>query len=78
MAPRSFFLRENSLYLDGFDPLVKGVATKTDLMLDRYIAYRAEVGNPMTRKELIEAARYAESMGGYGRQVAKSIAARIQ
>jgi len=77
MAPRSFFLRENSLYLDGFDPLIRGVAKKTDLMLDRYIAYRAEVGNPMSQKELVDAARYAASMGGYGRQVAKSIAARI-
>jgi spermidine synthase len=77
MAPRSFFLRENSLYLDGLDPLVKGVPKKTDLMLDRYIAYRAEVGNPITRKELVDAARYAVSMGGYGRQVAKSIFARI-
>jgi hypothetical protein len=47
-------------------------------MLDRYIAYQAAVGNPMSRKGLVEAARYAVSMGGYGRQVAKSIAARIQ
>jgi len=77
MAPRSFFLRENSLYLDRFDPLIRGVAKKTDLMLDRYIAYRAEVGNPMSKKELVDAARYAASMGGYGRQVAKSIVARI-
>jgi hypothetical protein len=46
-------------------------------MLDRYIAYRAEVGNPMSQKELVDAARYAVSMGGYGRQVAKSIVARI-
>jgi hypothetical protein len=77
MAPRSFFLRENSLYLDSFDPLIRGVAKKTDLMLDRYIAYRAEVGNPMSQKELVDAARYAVSMGGYGRQIAKSIVARI-
>jgi len=47
-------------------------------MLDRYIAYRAEVGNPISRKELVDAARYAVSMGGYGRLVAKSIAARIR
>jgi len=78
MAPRSFFLGENSLYLDRFDPLIRGVAKKTDLMLDRYIAYRAEVGNPISRKELVDAARYAVSMGGYGRQVAKSIVARIR
>ena len=78
MAPRSFFLRENSLYLDSFDPLIKGVAKKTDLMLDRYIAYRAEVGNPISQKELVDAARYAVSMGGYGPKVAKSIAARIR
>ena len=78
MAPRSFFLREVSLYLDSFDPLIKGNAKKTDLMLDRYIAYQAEVGNPISRKELIDAARYAAPIGGYGPKVAKSIAARIR
>ena len=78
MAPRSFFLREISLYLDGYDPLIKGVPKKTDLMLDRYIAYRAEVGNPISRKELVDAARYNVSIGGYGPKVAKSIAARIR
>ena len=78
MAPRSFFQREISVYLDGFDPLIKGVPKKTDLMLDRYIAYRAAVGNPISKKELVDAARYAVSIGGYGPKVAKSIAARIR
>ena len=78
MAARSFFQRENPLYLDSFDPLVKGVTNRTDLLLDRYIAYREQVENPVSRQELVDAARYAAAMGAYGPKVAKSITARIR
>jgi hypothetical protein len=76
IAPRSFFLRENSFFIEQFDPLIKGTSSRSDVFLDRYIAYRSATGNPMTRRELLDAAGYAGAMGGYGRNVAKSITAR--
>ncbi len=78
MAPRSFFHRDNSFDLERFDPLIKGTSSRSHVLLDRYIAYRAATWNPMTRRELLDAARYAAAMGGYGPKVAKSIAARAR
>ncbi|MCZ6709484.1 MAG: hypothetical protein O7B25_03895 [Gammaproteobacteria bacterium] len=46
------------------------------MFLDRYIAYRAATGKPMTRRELLDAARYMVAISGYGPKVAESIAAR--
>ena len=77
MAPKSFFRRDNSFMLDSFDPLVKG-ESQSDVLLDRYITYRATTGKPMTQAELRDAAIYANSMGGYGPNVAKSIMARAR
>jgi len=76
IAPRSFFRRENSFFIERFDPLIKGTSSRSDVFLDRYIAYRAAAGNPITRRELLDAARYTAAMGGYGPNVAKSITAR--
>ena len=78
IAPRSFFHRENSFFIEQFDPLITGASGRSDVLLDRYIAYRAATGKPMTRRELLDAARYARAMGGYGPKVAKSIAARAR
>lgn len=77
MAARSFFRRDVSTYIDRFDPLVQGVPKQTDLLLDRYIEYRSQTGNPVSRQELLDAVLYARSMGAYGPKVARSIAARI-
>ncbi len=78
MATRSLFHGEDSLFLDKFDPLVQGVEEETDILLDRYIAYRAAAGHPMPREEFEAAARYAAAMRGYGPAIATSIAARAR
>jgi hypothetical protein len=76
MSPRSFFHHDNSFFLDQFDPLIKGTSTPSDVLLDLYIAYREDVGRPITHRELTDAARYAAGMGGYGRKVAEAIGGR--
>jgi hypothetical protein len=48
------------------------------VLRDRYIAYRAAAGHPMSRKEFVDAFRYTKAMGGYGTKVAKAIAARAR
>ena len=55
MGPRTFFTRENSFFIERFDPLVQGVAEETDVLLDRYIAYRTSARRPMSRGELMGA-----------------------
>ena len=47
-------------------------------ILDRYIAYRASTGRPMSKGELMEVQRYAEALDGYGPEIAKSIALRAE
>ncbi len=76
IGPRSFFRRENSLFLDRLDPLVQVTQEETDILLDRYIAYRTATGHPMPRREFEAAARYAKAMGGYGPKVTRAIAAQ--
>ena len=66
------------LFIERFDPLVQGDKGETDVLLDRYIAYRAATGRPVSRKEFVDAFRYTKAMGGYGPKVAKSIAARAR
>ena len=60
------------------DPLIAGSDGSTDLMLDRYLAYRKAMGDPVARKALVLAARYAEGMGGFGQAVARSILTRAR
>ena len=76
MAPRSFFQRDNSFLLEQYDPLIKGTPARNEILLDRYISYRAMTDEPMTRLELTAAARYTHKMGGYGPTVASAISAR--
>ena len=76
MAPRSFFQRDNSFLLEQYDPLIKGTLARNEILLDRYISYRAMTDEPMTRLELTAAARYTHKMGGYGPTVASAISAR--
>ncbi len=78
MGPRNFFVDTDSFFIEPFDPLIQGVTEQTDVLLDRYIAYRAATGHPLTRKEFEEAARYAAEMGGYGPKVAEAIAVRAR
>ena len=66
------------LFIERFDPLVQGDKGETDVLLDRYIAYRAAAGRPVSRKEFVDAFRYTKAMGGYGPKVARSIAARAR
>ena len=66
------------LFIERFDPLVQGTKGETDVLLDRYIAYRAATGRPVSRKEFVDVFRYTKAMGGYGPKVAKSIAARAR
>jgi hypothetical protein len=66
------------LFIERFDPLVQGDKGETDVLLDRYIAYRAATGRPVSRKEFVDAIRYTKAMRGYGPKVAKSIAARAR
>jgi hypothetical protein len=75
-GPRSFFSRENSFVIEPFDPLIQGSKGGTDILLDRYIAYRSAAGRPVSRQEIFDAVRYVKSMGGYGDKVARSIASR--
>jgi hypothetical protein len=77
-GPRSFFSRENSFFIEPFDPLVQGVKEETDVLLDRYIAYRKSVGRPVSHQEFTQAIRYTRGMGGYGQKVARSIAIRAR
>ncbi len=46
------------------------------LLLDRYIAHRAGLGQWLTRGELAAVERYALYLGGYGKRTARSIADR--
>jgi len=78
MGPRSFFARESSFFIERFDPVIRGVEEETDVLLDRYIAYRAASGSPMSRRELTEARRYAESLDGYGTEIARWIEMRAE
>jgi spermidine synthase len=78
MGPRSFFLRENSFFIEQFDPLVQGVKEETDVYLDRYIAYREAAGDPVSRKEFMDSIRYVKTIGGYGDKVAGSIGFRAR
>ena len=77
-GPRSFFSGESSFFIENYDPLVQGVTEKTDILFDRYRAYRDAAGHPLTFREFEATARYALSMGGYGSKVAKSIVARAR
>ena len=77
-GPRSFFARASSFFIERFDPLVQGVEEETDVLLDRYIAYRAASGAPISIGELTEARRYVESFGGYSTEIAKSIEMRAK
>ena len=78
LGPRSFFTGENSFFVESFDPLVQGDTRETDVLLDRFIKYRAAAGRPMTRREFADAFRYTNAMGGYGPKVAESITARAR
>ncbi len=77
-AGNSLRLRSRAFFSsDGL--LSRGQVTEqTDVLLDRYIAFRAATGHPLTRKEFEEAARYSAEMGGYGPKVAKAIAVRAR
>ena len=77
-GPRSFFARASSFFIERFDPLVQGVEEETDVLLDRYIAYRAASGAPISIGELTEVRRYVESFGGYSTEIAKSIEMRAK
>jgi RNase P/RNase MRP subunit POP5 len=48
------------------------------VLRDRYIAYRAAAGRPVSRKEFVDAIRYTKAMRGYGPKVATAIAARAR
>jgi spermidine synthase/MFS family permease len=77
-GPRTFFSRVNSFFIEEHDPLVQGVTEETDILFEHYRAYREDAGRPVTFREFEAAARYAQTMGGYGPQVARSIAARAR
>jgi hypothetical protein len=77
-TPRSMFKGEDSMFFDRSDPLIQGVDLDSDILLDRYIAYRLAVGRPMSRQDFEETARYTETMLGYGSEVSKAIMARAE
>ena len=54
------------LFIERFDPLVQGDKGETDVRLDRYVAYRAATGRPVSRKEFVDAFRYTKAMGAMG------------
>ncbi len=56
-APRSFFEGVNSDFLQRNDPLLRGTGSSSDILLDRYVAYRASEGEPVRRSEFADAAR---------------------
>jgi len=59
-------ISQNSFFIERFDPLVQGDKGETDVLLDRYIAYRAVTGRPVSRKEFVDAFRYTKAMGAMG------------
>ena len=75
--PRSFFLGEYSHFLKKFDPLYQGLPPPQDILLDHYLIDRARRGSPVTAPELEAAARYFDSIGGYGPTVADNLRIRV-
>ena len=56
--------------------LVTGKSEFGELLLDRHITWRSGTGRPISQRMLADAARCAESRGGYGDNVSRSILAR--
>lgn len=77
-GPRNFFSRNNSFYIEQRDPLVQGTPGTSDILFDRYQAFREADGRPLTLEEFQAAVRYAQGMRGYGPKVAQSIIARAE
>jgi len=75
-APRSFFHNQHSFIVERQDPLIQGRSDTGDLLLDRYLSWRSLEGRPVSRDELVQAARYAHERGGYGPKVARAVLAR--
>jgi spermidine synthase len=66
VGPRSFFRGEYSADLRSLDSLAGGEVADDETLLGQYRAWRAEVGDPVSKEELDEAARYhaVQSEGG--------------
>jgi spermidine synthase len=62
-APRSFFEGVRSNFLTDFDALWQRRELEPDLLLARYRAHRQAAGAPLSREELLEAARSATGLG---------------
>ena len=58
-GPRSFFSGESSFFIEDYDTLLQGLTEKTDILFDRYQAYREAAGHPLTFREFQAVARYA-------------------
>jgi hypothetical protein len=78
LAPRSYFERRASRFLNGLDPLRATREEATDALLDRYIAWREQRGDPIPAEELREAARYARKAGVDDASRAEAVALRAR
>jgi spermidine synthase len=76
-APRSYFLGENSFFVERRDPLLLNKPPPTGLMIDEYRDWRRVAGRPVGDHELDQAALYSEQQGGYGSYVARAMRSRM-
>ena len=75
---RAAFLGEFSELVPRFNPLLEAGATDTDVLLDRYIAFRATTDEPIRNDELAEAAMHMSALGEHAEQVRASLLARAE
>ncbi|MCZ6682888.1 MAG: hypothetical protein O7B26_06865, partial [Planctomycetota bacterium] len=68
-APRSFFVDKEANFLKHEDSLYQGKGVGPDTLLARYIAYRSDAEEPVTREELLDVAQTAEFLGWSSRRV---------
>lgn len=75
---RGFFHAENAYFVEKTDPLARSFRPPVDILLDEYIAWRRSESRPVTPAELVDAARYAKSLGGYGGNVSIALLGRAR
>jgi tetratricopeptide (TPR) repeat protein len=75
---RAMFRGEFSELVQRFNPLLDAGAADSDVLLDRYLAYRAGTGEPVRREELGEAALHMSTLGAHAEEIRRSLLARAE
>ena len=77
-AIRAFFAGAQSYFIEKQDPLVRSFRPPVDILLDHYLDWRKRDKRPVMPEELMTAARYVLSLGGYGKNVATALQGRAR